>query len=88
MVVFDICVGSKFTWDPDKKTVTFTVDMPGKAKPKLGWWKPRVEALNEWVQTLLGDEWCIEVKTSGKNPKSFRGSRKISGTGSNRPVTG
>lgn len=89
LVVFDVCVGSKFTWDPEKKLVTFTLDVPPKAKPKLAWWKQRVEVINGWVQTLLGDEWCIEVKTSGKNSKSFKGSRKISGAdGSNRPVTG
>lgn len=88
LVAFDIAVASQFTWDPDKKVVTFTIDVL-KAKPTLDWWKPRVEALNGWVQTLLGDEWCIEVKTSGKSPKSFRGSRKIvSGSASNRPVTG
>jgi hypothetical protein len=82
MVVFDVALSTSFTWDPDEKVVAFKVDMP-KGKKTLTWWKPRVEALNSWVQELLGEDWMILV-SDGKN--KFRGNRKIhvrgAGTGS------
>lgn len=75
LVVFDTCTGSKFTWDPDKKQVVFTVEHPIKKMPKLEYWKQRITVLNGWVQTLLGDEWCIQVKCNGK---VFNGQRSLS----------
>lgn len=75
LCVFDMASTSEFTWDPELKSVTFTMSMPKKAKtPKLSVLKERVTILNKWVQALLGDEWMIHVKLAGK---TYNGSRKI-----------
>jgi hypothetical protein len=89
LVVFDRAQGSRFTWDPEKKVVVFMLDMPTKGKEqKLAWWEERVKVLNGWVQVLLGEDWYIEVKVTGKKSREYRGSRNLSGAIGNRPVTG
>lgn len=80
LVVFQNAISSEFTWDPDKKVVAFKLDLPTSGpigKPE--WWQERTDGLNGWVQTLLGDEWCITVLVSqGHYAVKYRGTRKIS----------
>ncbi len=82
LVLFD-CATSSFTWDPEKKQVLFTVSLTKtKKKATIKVLTERVEVLNRWVQTLLGDEWHVKLKTSGKGSSDGRwiaGKRKISG---------
>lgn len=82
LVVFDTCHSSSFTWDPDKKVISFKVEAPwsksgGGVKAKkfpLAYWKERVTVLNGWVQTLLGDEWMITVTA---DRKTYAGQRSL-----------
>lgn len=86
MVVFQDAISSSFTWSPEKKVVLFAVEFPDKAPtPKLAWWKKRVEALNGWVQELLGPEWCIRV---GCREEVYSGARKIVNDNGNRRDAG
>jgi hypothetical protein len=88
LVVFDTAISSSFTWDPDKKTVSFKIIHPAtkaKKKPGLAWWKERVMVLNRWVQALLGDEWMIYLICGNK---TYSGQRTYNvGAERNRPVT-
>lgn len=77
LVVFEAQTSS-FTWDPDTKIVLFDVSlMKSNKKPAIKAMTQRVEALNSWVQQLLGDEWIAKVKIDGK--VTFTGKRKIHG---------
>lgn len=75
---------SSFVWDPDAKTVEFTVTL-GKERPPSGW-KEKLPMLETWVRTLLGKEWSILIKTSSgdtfypvkavKKPSKSKGRKK------------
>jgi hypothetical protein len=85
LVVFDKATSSAFTWDPDKKTVTFTIKEAGRSRG-AAWWKDQVSVLNGWVQVLLGNEWMIYVKCGNK---TYSGSRNTGGgEDGNRPIAG
>jgi hypothetical protein len=79
LILFTNVCGSSFSWDPDKKTVSFVLVLEPKAKKKKqAWWEKRVNILNEWVHELLGSEWIVEV-SDGKIT-TLRGKREIRGT--------
>ena len=64
LLVFDASA-SEFTWDPDTKKVTFKLK-PATSLKKTPSMRQRAETLGQWVQTLLGKEWSIDVVTPKK----------------------
>lgn len=80
LVLFQEATSSEFTWDPDKKIVSFRVKLKKAAKigkAKSAEYKQRVEVLNGWVGQLLGAPWYISVKFDCNTPMTLYGKRNL-----------
>lgn len=65
-LIFPEATGSSFTWDPEGKTLGFTLNLPPKLRKPRKYWEQGVEILQSWVHELLGGEWVIGIQAGKK----------------------